>query len=163
MRALTLWPEWAACICYAGKNVENRGWMPPEKVIGARIAIHAGAFIGGAAGLSALMRAEDAIHGMGGRVGNPWLRLVEPSVGLVKLRVGESEGFVVATRAIVATAKVGEPTRCSFSPWAVLGECHWPLLRVRVLQDPVPLRRGALGLWALPPDVEARVRAQEAE
>jgi len=41
MPALTIWQPWASLI-FAGKTVENRGWRPSEKLIGQRIAIHAG-------------------------------------------------------------------------------------------------------------------------
>ena len=45
------------------------------------------------------------------------------------------------------------------SPWAVRDQFHWQLTKVRTLRTPVSCR-GALGLWTLPDDVEAAVRAQ---
>jgi hypothetical protein len=44
------------------------------------------------------------------------------------------------------------------SPWSMAGQFHWELSGVRSL-CPVP-RKGALGLWRLPADVEQAVRAQ---
>ena len=59
MKALTLWPEWAALIAHGLKPVENRGWKLPE---GERIAIHAGAHIGGRKGRPALEEADNAVY-----------------------------------------------------------------------------------------------------
>jgi len=42
MLALTLIQPWAWAICHAGKRIENRDWPPPARIIGQRIAIHAG-------------------------------------------------------------------------------------------------------------------------
>ena len=42
MKALTLTPEWAWAVTALDKRVENRTWRPPERMIGQRIAIHAG-------------------------------------------------------------------------------------------------------------------------
>lgn len=46
-RALTLWPEWVYAIVHLGKRIENRGWPPPESLIGQPFALHAGKSIGG--------------------------------------------------------------------------------------------------------------------
>ena len=51
--AITLWPEWAYAIRHLGKDVENRGdtskrsYVALRGYVGERIAIHAGAYIGG--------------------------------------------------------------------------------------------------------------------
>lgn len=42
MLALTLIQPWAWAICHAGKRIENRDWKPAARVLGQRIAIHAG-------------------------------------------------------------------------------------------------------------------------
>jgi hypothetical protein len=46
MWALTLWRPWAWAIALpaslGGKRIENRTWHPPARVLGQRIAIHAG-------------------------------------------------------------------------------------------------------------------------
>lgn len=44
-------------------------------------------------------------------------------------------------------------------PWAAGGQYHWRLRNVRPLVEPVAVR-GKLGLFDLPADVEAAVRAQ---
>ena len=40
--AITIRPPWPSLIIHGGKSVENRCWQPPEKLIGQRLAIHAG-------------------------------------------------------------------------------------------------------------------------
>ena len=47
-------------------------------------------------------------------------------------------------------------------PWAAWGQYHIELADVRPLPEPVPCR-GMLGLWRLPDDVDAAVRAQLGE
>jgi hypothetical protein len=49
------------------------------------------------------------------------------------------------------------PKPCS--QWAVRGQFHITLTKVRPLAEPIPCR-GALGLWRLPEDVEKAVRKQ---
>jgi len=42
MRALTIKQPWAQLIALGVKRIENRTWLPPNWVMGERIAIHAG-------------------------------------------------------------------------------------------------------------------------
>lgn len=42
MQALTLWQPWASAIAAGAKQIENRSWSPPARVMGQRILIHAG-------------------------------------------------------------------------------------------------------------------------
>jgi hypothetical protein len=42
MRALTLWQPWASLLAVGIKRHETRSWRIPPKLLGARIAIHAG-------------------------------------------------------------------------------------------------------------------------
>mgnify|MGYP001604594095 CR=1 FL=1 len=42
MKALTLIQPWAWCVAHAGKDIENRTWLPHEGSVGSYIAIHAG-------------------------------------------------------------------------------------------------------------------------
>lgn len=42
MLALTVWQPWAGLIVHGLKPVEFRGWMPPARLVGQRIVIHAG-------------------------------------------------------------------------------------------------------------------------
>lgn len=40
--ALTIWQPWCSAIVEGHKRIENRGWRPPEWIIGMRIWLHAG-------------------------------------------------------------------------------------------------------------------------
>ena len=42
MKALTLYQPWASLIAHGVKTIETRSWAPPRRLIGQRIAIHAG-------------------------------------------------------------------------------------------------------------------------
>ena len=42
MTALTLWQPWGSLVVFGPKRIENRTWQPPRRIIGTRIAIHAG-------------------------------------------------------------------------------------------------------------------------
>jgi len=39
--AITLWQPWASLVAAGVKPFETRGWPPPRRLIGARVAIHA--------------------------------------------------------------------------------------------------------------------------
>jgi hypothetical protein len=134
--AITLWPEWAFAISRFGKDVENRGdgehTVALHRFVGKRLAIHAGAYIGGRpgeaatrSGLNAMLETASRAHG----------HLVH---------VGAAG---VTCRRIVATAGIGEPVTNHSSPWAVPGAWHFPLLDVRPAWS-AP-RNGALGVWRI--------------
>lgn len=42
MKCLTLWQPWASLVLAGAKPIEWRGWVFPDRMIGIRIAIHAG-------------------------------------------------------------------------------------------------------------------------
>jgi hypothetical protein len=136
MLALTLHQPWAFAVAHLGKDVENRGWPPPAKVIDQRIAIHAGLHVD--------REAMDHLRRIG-------IALPDSLVA----------GAVVAT---VRVAGVREwrkawPTQPPLSRWFT-GPFGWQLEDVLALAKPVPCK-GRQGLWRLPDDVEARVLEQE--
>jgi len=149
LRALTIRQPWAWAIAVAGKDVENRGWPTSYRGL---LAIHAG-------------KGEDDPYGLPDDARRTFLQAATlPATAL---------GAVVAVVDLVdchrhdatgADAGGGrhrwlslDDDRCS--EWAVPGQWHWQLTSVRPLARPVPCR-GSLGLWQLPPDAEAEVRAQ---
>lgn len=141
MRALTLWPEWAALIAHGLKPVENRGWKLPE---GKRIAIHAGAHIGGRKGFPARMEADHAVYWTAIAAG--W----EMEVQADRILYGTDRREIPIVRgAIVCTAVVGKAHRPSGKPWESADPTTWvhPLRDVVRLETPSPVARGALGLW----------------
>lgn len=147
MRALTLWPEWAALVAQGLKPVENRSWRLPE---GERIAIHAGAHVGGRKGLPAVGEANEAVGQTALDAG--WETEVLPN-GRILLRDavvgGQWSTIPIVCSAVVCTAVVGMPRRPAGAPWESVHPDTWvnPLVDVVRLRTPVPVARGALGLW----------------
>lgn len=163
MRALTCYPHWAHAIAWLGKSLENRQRPLPAALVGQRIAIHAGAEL-------------DCVHetrviGDALRGGPRWaLELAEhwptSKIALLVLpRVLGPDGVwrPVMCRVIVATAVVRprEPDPDAQLPdWADPHAPYWwALSEVRALAEPVPVRRGQLGLWRVDDETEAAVIA----
>lgn len=140
MLGLTLLRPWEAAILHLGKPLENRKWHPAEKVRDTRIALHAGQ---GWEQLSI-----------------PFIeRYAQAPADEVARRIAESNrrfGVVVGTAYVIGWWRVDEIPP---NPWA-LGPWCWGLADVFALPEPVPCK-GALGLWRLPVDVEAKVLEQE--
>jgi hypothetical protein len=133
---ITLWPEWAYAICYLGKRVENRSWKP-TRILGRRIAIHAGKHIGGKPSKTAVKSGLEAVHTMYAGA-NPGRELNITSAPII-------------TSSIVATAIV---SGCVHSdrhllPWGARGQYQWVLNEVVVLAEPIPIS-GKQGIWYYP-------------
>jgi len=131
MLALSLYQPWASAVILLGKDVENRRWAPPARVIGQRIAIHAGRRVDQAALADA--RAAD-------------VPLPEP------LPTGALVGTVRLAEAHHATS-----CGCSCSTWADPGAHHWLLADPRPLTHPVACR-GFQRLWTVPTDLIGGIR-----
>lgn len=133
LRALTIWRPWAGLIAAGVKPIENRDWPPPKSLVGEYLAIHAGKKWDGD--------------------GATWAWALMDRLGLhVPAARANAEG-------IVAVARVTGAVTTSDSPWFV-GDYGWTLAEV-VAIDPVPCK-GMQGLWTVPPDVLATVRARYA-
>jgi hypothetical protein len=140
---LTVKQPWAWAIAHAGKNVENRTWMP-RSFVGCDLAIHAGA------GWDRWANDDPRI--LTAAYPNAW------DTGVPRLQ-SKDERFVRG--AVIAVAVLDSICKCdgSCSPWAVYGQFHWRLVEVRTLATPVPAR-GALGVWPLLLEAETVVREQ---
>lgn len=159
MKALTLKHPWAYAIRELGKDVENRTWLPPRETIGDRIAIHAGKLPPARSSQwRPIIETLRRLHAQGLAPAS------EKALGDVAT---QGSGVVaVATLAGVYDSVLGgirmapsfDRMRWIASPWAIEGNIHWMLADVVAL-EPVPCR-GAQGLWALSPDVDAAVREQ---
>lgn len=154
--ALTLWPEWTWAVAHFGKDIENRSWAPPARIIGQWLAIHAGAHIGGRKGDAACLEGLTDLREMA--------ECVEDERG------GTREGGglplyselipMIATSAIVAVVKVTGAVRGDPVGWYCgLPDYGWKLNSLITLPEPVKCK-GAQGLWPLPPDALAQVREQ---
>lgn len=145
--ALTLWPEWAWAICHAGKRVENRTWHPGARLaVGARLAIHAGAHIGGRPGADVASDAVDVVMAMW-ETGGP-------------LRSNDERRRLAACQrsSIVAVATIDVYDQEQRTWWDVPGQWHWRLRDIQVLDTPIP-HRGAQGLWTPSPEALAALQA----
>lgn len=161
IRALTILQPWASLIAHGPKRIENRTWEPPRSLVGAYLAIHAGKRIDpesweGAADtatgaklelpvIEGLLDAEDLDARAGG--GNKHRQ--------------KYAAAAVPYGAVVAVARLVGTVRASSDTW-FCGPVGWQLADVVALREPVPCN-GAQGLWELPPEVRARVRAQYME
>jgi hypothetical protein len=166
MKALTIYPEFAWAIVNLGKDVENRPWMFPEKMIGQDIAIHAGKLFDGRKSFQAEI---DGIHNvMFMAKSEGWncswgigafcaFRRNKDVFALDAKEVprGAVVGVATLTGAIGPRECVGVQSR----PWAVPGQHVWLLDNVRKLEKPVACR-GYQKLWDLAVDDEAQVLDQ---
>lgn len=139
MKALTLWRPWPIAMFFLRyelqKDVENRGWKPPDSIIGQRIAIHAGS------------KYVDVFA--------QWLDIIKPSPSetFELLAYWEQKSEV---RGIIGTTVVAGWSRISNSRWAEKGLIHWSMMDRRPLPKPIPCK-GAQGLWTVPPDIERQI------
>lgn len=128
MRAITLWQPWAYAITHRGKRIENRTWRPTARIVGKRIAIHAGTRVDQGAASFLGVACEDLVRGA--VVATARLARVVEELDAELRGQGQAEW------------------------WA--GPVGWVLEDVRVLERPVPVR-GYQGLWTLPLDVRRAV------
>lgn len=125
MKALTLIQPWAWAITTLGKRVENRGWKPPARIIGQRIAIHAGKSFDNEA-------AEDLREEFG--------------FGAIVC----TQGAIVATAVISHVVEFAMDLPRDQQIW-FFGRYGWVLDDVRPVDG--PRIQGKLGLWELPADI----------
>lgn len=160
LRALTLWRPWTDAIVFGPKRIENRGWVPPARVIGERIALHAG-------------RRYDSPNPSWERGDWPWPDGYEPPldaesaegivgtariVGALDLRAGSHLARRRIWKPRDPRALTAEQARrleeLDRDPWWA-GPVGW-LLDDIVAIPAVPCR-GAQGLWPVPETVARRV------
>lgn len=137
MRALTLQRPWGYAIAHLGKRVENRTWTPPASMIGRRLAIHEG-------------KIWDA-------AGADW---IESTLGIVLPASLQHAlgGDIVATAELRGVSKIADTL--PGGQWAALGQVHWLLANVCVINPPVTVR-GAQGLWSVPDEMARAVVSRE--
>lgn len=167
--ALTLIPPWAHAVAHWGKRVENRSWAPPRGLLGKQIAIHSGKSPWRqrkngewAINEGALEDVREAIRfcekASAGEVPNPttakWIHERCSAVLCVATVAGwvHEDGY----RALNRPERFA--SRTDTGPWFV-GPYGWVLSDVVALPEPVPCS-GKQGVWSLPADVDAAVRAQ---
>lgn len=168
-RALTLWPEWLAVGLKLDKFTaggENRPRPPPASIMGTRIALHAGKYVGGRAGgfnegMSAVITTAQAAGWVtdlvADGVGDSGILafIKGPAASPTRVLISIPDGIV--TSAIVATAKVAgymppvfHPTS---RPWRVTSteaapSYLWLFTNIEILDKPIACP-GMQGVWPL--------------
>jgi hypothetical protein len=143
MRALTLIRPWAWAL-FHGKPVENRPWPPPEAFIGETIAVHAGR-----------KWDRDGAEFVYRRLGPVSHRPAARAEGIIGVATIDR---VISGQPLLPGEPIPPTDPLRASPW-FFGPYGWVLRDQRELATPVPCK-GMLGLWTLPPEVEAEVRRQ---
>ena len=146
MKAITIWEPWASLIAAGIKQRETRGWSPPARYCGQRIAIHA----------------AKSVKGLQHLTQDPALRQLcaDADISLATIRLGcivctaEISGWLRITNDLISTLSASE--RCC-GDYAI-GRYAWRLTAIRRLPEPIPCT-GAQGFFDLPTHVLAQVLA----
>lgn len=169
MKALTVWQPWGSLIAIGAKPYEFRSWPPPKRIIGHRIAIHAGARPVKPKEVAALIAGLNRSLGLERPALHldkalPFLQRVQYGLQKPKpdefkqlqLDVEDASRLLLPLSCIVCTAVVGEPKRgdvCA-KEFGYAGNDSdrdgtfnwgWPMLDIQFVPN-IPAR-GAQGLW----------------
>lgn len=151
MRALSLLEPWASLVAHRLKRFETRSWGTSYR---GSIAIHASK---GREAVAEPGYVEDLFEAAGLAVPDAWPCLPEGyPLGRVVAVATLEDCWRMTPERVAACAR----QEAAFGAWSA-GRFAWVLGAVRLLARPVPCR-GALGLWALPPEVRREVEAQAA-
>lgn len=167
MKALSLTQPWATLIAIGAKRIETRSWSTRHR---GDIAIHAAKGLGPVGGQRGL-KEQCGVE--------PFCSVLNAAIKRHGAQYWQGEGVLkrhaehpfMPLGAIVAVAHLNavhetslllsheleghEKAFGNYEP----GRFGWLLTNVRALPEPIPCR-GALSLWSVPEDVEARVREQ---
>lgn len=130
---LTLIQPWAYAVERLGKRIENRGWAPPQWVIGKRIYIHAGAKLDKNSCKSIIATGR-------------WLpeTFDQKSIGCSAVVAG----FVSPDGRHRGDISDHDARLALANEWYVPGNVAWVLRDVWLVEPRIPTK-GQLGLWAL--------------
>lgn len=151
MRALTVRQPWAWAIVHGGKDVENRSRNIAGTYRGP-VAIHAGLAFDTDYDLSLLARLVPTWDAPVTTF-DPWQHRPDGVRGAV---IGVAD--LTDAHVSIDCWNPSEQKDDHCSPWAMPGH-HLVLANPRPLARPIPWR-GALGLWTVPDELEARIWEQ---
>lgn len=153
---LTLWQPWATLIALKKKTVETRSWAPPERYVGARLAIHASKNM--PAEGEAALETEPFLSALAGRelpcgviVATATLARVAPAMAAqhqMLSRASRAEDDMRRVQCELAFGDYGE------------GRFAWKLLEIVPMEPPVPCK-GAQKLWTVPFGVASEIQRLE--
>lgn len=146
LAAITLWQPWATLVAIGAKRFEFREWPAPRRLVGRRIAIHAGARKIPKTDLRELL-----VKLQSPRAAETG---ISPDLAVPLLEQALSTPTVFPLGAVVCTAGLGRPLRGEELSRAIgttlLAGADtnwgWPMLNVQALDPPVPAR-GDKGFW----------------
>jgi hypothetical protein len=149
MLALTVWQPWASLIAAGAKPYEWRGWAAPRRVVGQRIAIHAGVRAPLKREIGALCYDLDT-HGAA-------LTSLNVAIALPLLERWLAAPGMLPLSSVLCTAIMGEPitaaayarehgVRAADSDRIDHTKWGWPLTDIEVLEPFIPAK-GAQGFW----------------
>lgn len=162
MKALTLWRPWPYAIfhlpTHVAKRVENRTWKPPERIIGQRIAVHAGATYDrdGADTIGERLASLGLLAELKKTPGHDERVKAEGLIGTAVLCGVAAEHGLSAITLVVGRWPSGPFLECVQEWWG--GPYGWLIDDVQALPEPIPCK-GRQGLWDVPVDMEARLVA----
>jgi hypothetical protein len=136
MRAITLWQPWASLILAGAKIHETRSWRIPPKLLGTRIAIHAGM------GKAPARMVSPALEELCGRIFGPDWRRGLPLGRMICTCVLEADE---ATADVLGTADADDVASGIWTP----GRRAWRLTDVTAIDDPEQVS-GLQGFWTHP-------------
>lgn len=144
--ALTIWQPWASLILAGAKPVEWRGWPFPERLIGTRIAIHAGARPVKRGEIKELLL-DLHFHGQAGTS-------LIPTIAIPLLERWHTSPGVLPLSTVLCTAILGRPiaagdyarARGIDSNRIDHAKYGWPLTDIEPVIPMVPYK-GAQGFW----------------
>jgi hypothetical protein len=152
--AITLWQPWASLIAAGAKPYEWRGWPAPARMVGRRIAIHAGARAVRRNELAELLldlkSAGEARTSLIVAIARPLLERWHTSPGMLPLSsvvctAVLGKPITAATYAAEHGMSPADSDRIDHTKWG------WPLTEIEPLEPFVPAR-GAQGFWWWTPD-----------
>lgn len=160
MRAITLTQPWATLVAIGAKRIETRSWATDYRGL---LAIHA------AKGLAEMTEAEYART----CISEPFRTALRPHYAMVgDLPRGAIVAVVevadcIPTGRLVSGSEVARHCSRTDEIWQLsewerafggydAGRYGWLLADIRRLPEPI-LYRGALGLWAVPAELEQRI------
>ena len=144
--AITIWQPWASLISAGAKPYEWRGWPAPSRLVGHRIAIHAGARKVKRDEIAAILldieREGEAGTSLMIAKAKPLLEMWHTSPGMLPLSSVLCTALlgVPITAIQYAAAFNGDSDRVAHSRWG------WPLTEIEPLEPFMPAK-GAQGFW----------------
>ena len=148
MHAITIRQPWSSLVAIGAKKYETRTFAPPPKLIGQRIAIHAGAKKIDYAELPAMAISALLSHGIPGLDSLPRGAVIGTAViaGAVQCGEMDGDGFVLIRNA--THARLVLPDFFQSDPFGDYspGRWAWKLTDVERFENPVPAK-GKLGWW----------------